>query len=404
MNIMYLTDVGFDSSNGSNHLIASMLSAFLDSGHSVYLVQSHTTGEYEDIPSELKGKENFFSDTIVRPVVAKSNFVKRYISAIHYEFLAKRRWKKKIKNIDVVLLQSHYTAVFTAMLLNKYKKKIVFNIFDIFPGEAYTNKNIKSKFVYDFFRWIQKYLYKHCSKFFTLTTDTKKTLISLGVNENKIAVIPNWFNDKAIHEVNPAENSFMKEYNMSEDTIYVQYAGSLGVSYDFDLIIDVAEHLSYRSDIVIQIVGDGLNLDRMKLLVSQEHLQNVQFIPWQPIERLSEVYSACTMQIIPLRKDVIKNSYPSKILPLMACGRVPVISVEEDSDFYSLVNGEGFGLATPSGNIDQLINSIVRIADCKDLRSAMQQNAIRYVYEHYTAKENTQKMINEFEKLQIEEK
>jgi len=399
MKIMYLTDVGFDTANGNNHLIVSMLSAFLDEGHSVYLVQSHTTGKYSDIPKELEGRANFYVDTIVRPVIAKENFIKRYLSSIRYEFIAKHKWKKHINDIDVVILQSHYTAVYSAFLLKAYHKKIVFSIFDIFPGEAYTNGNIKSKLVYDFFKFIQTYLYRKCDEFFTLTTDTRRTLISLGVEQRKIAVIPNWFNDKEIREVPYEENTFFNEFNMTAQKHYVQYAGSISVSYDFDLIVNIAEALSYREDIVFQIVGEGLKLDGMKSLAQKKNLNNIQFIPWQSIERLSEVYSACSIQIISLRKDVIRNSYPSKILPLMACGRIPVISVE-DSDFYKTINDQKIGIATPLGDKEKMIESIIYLADNPMRKSEMQRNAKKFAYENYTAKVNTQKMMEELAKFQ----
>lgn len=399
MEIMYLTDVGLDTPNSNNHLVISMLEAFLEAGHSVYLVQSHSTGTYRDIPEELLKFEKFDSDTISKPVVKRSNFVKRYLCSIKYEFDARKQWKKKIENVDIVILQSHYTAVYSAFLLKQFNKKVVFNIYDIFPGEAYTNGNIQNKFVYNFLKKIQEYLYKHCDAFFTLTEDTKKTLIELGVREKDIEIIPNWFDDTKINEVDFAHNTFVKENNLENGKHYVQYAGQLGVSYDFDLILDVAKELTCREDIVFQIVGEGLRLEHLKHRVKTEDIKNVQFIPWQPLARIAEMYSACTLQIIPLRRDVIKNSYPSKILPLMACRRIPVISVEQDTNFYREINENIVGIATPLADKDALSKSIVFLIDNSEIRSEMENNAYKYVRSKYTASINTKKMLKKFEEM-----
>ena len=400
MRIMYLTDVGFDNPNSNNHLVESMLKSFLEKGHDVYLVQSHTTGKEPDIPQDLKKYNKFKCDTIAMPIVRKSNFILRYLSAIRYEFLAKKRWIKEIKTVDIVLLQSHYTAVYSCMLLSKYNRNIVFNIYDIFPGEAYTNKNIKSKLVYDFFYHVQKYLYKYCISLFTLTPDTRTTLLGLGVDKNKIHIIPNWFNEQQIHEVKFEDNTFIMEVGMDREHKYVQYAGSLGVSYDFDLIIRIAEKMRNREDIIFQIVGNGLKYEHIINTIKDKQLNNVQVLPWQPVERLSEVYSACTMQIVPLRKDVIKNSYPSKILPLMACSRVPIVSVEKESYFYDQINSEKVGVAIPIGDIELLKKNIELIADDVDLRNEMQNNAYKFVHNNYTVEKNTCLMLEVFTEIQ----
>ena len=402
MNIMCLIDYGFDTPNGSSHLVIKMIDSFLKAGHKVYLVESHSVGVFPDIPEVLQDRENFTYDIISRPSIARGSFVKRYLSGIKYEFDAKKRWKKHIQNMDVVIHQSHYTSPFAAMLLKKYKKKVVFNIYDIFPGEAYTNGSIKSKFVYNAFCLLQRIVYKTSDRFFTLTEDTKKTLISLRVDKEKIHVIPNWFDNETIAEVAFEHNTFAEEYKMDKNKHYIQYAGSIGVAYDFDTLLDVAILLKDRKDIVFQLVGEGLFLDKVKKRIAEESIENVRLIPWQPLDRLSEVYSACTLQIVPLRNEVIRNSFPSKILPLMACSRVPVIAVEKDSFFYSDINSNCVGIATPLGDSKALADSICKLIDDNSLRHTYEANAKKYVYERYTADKNIKMMLAKFEELQKE--
>lgn len=399
MNIMYITDVGFDNPNGANRLIVSMLNEFMELGHKIYLVQSHSTGRYDDIPIELKNNKNFSYDIITKKNVPKNKFVQRYLNGIRFEFNAKKKWKSKIKNMDIVLIQSHYTAWCTVWLLRKYKVKIAFNIYDIFPGAAYTNGYIKSKFIYNCFDILQKYIYKKSDLLFTLNEDTKKTLSNLGAQISKISVIPNWFDNKKIFEISTNKNRFIKKYNLDFSKKYIQYAGTIGVSYDFELILNLAKQLSYRSDIIFQIVGEGLFLEDLKEKAKRMMLTNIQFLPWQSEEIISDVYSTATLQIVPLKKDVIKNSYPSKILPLMGCSRVPIISVEKDSFFYKEINENKVGFACPSGNINKLKEKILYLVDNPKILQEYQKNAYRYVNEKFTSVENTKKMLDEFKKI-----
>lgn len=396
MKIMYLTDVGFDTPNSNNRLVLSMLHEFLKAGHEVYLVQSHSTGTYEDVPEILKKYKNFTYDTIKKAVVRKTNFVKRYLNGLKYEYNAQKKWKKEIDSVDIVLLQSHYTAWYAAWLLRKSKSKLVFNIYDIFPGEAYTNGNIKSKFIYDCLAFCQKYLYKKCDFFFVISKDMKQTLQALGVSENKIGVVPVWFDKDNIYEIFRENNKFAYKYNLDKSKKYIQYAGSIGVAYDFNFVIDVAKELQYRKDLVFQIVGEGIKLDQAKKRVKELKLQNVIFLPWQPLEILSDVYSFCSLQIIPMMKDVIRNSYPSKILPLMGCARVPVISVEEDSLFFNEINKEKVGLTSPIGDVNKMVTNILYLIDNDNILKEYQRNAVEYVHKKFTAEINTGLMIKKF--------
>ena len=146
-------------------------------------------------------------------------------------------------------------------------------------------------------------------------------------------------------------------------------------------------------------VGEGLFLEELKKEAKSMALTNIQFLPWQSEEIISDVYSAATLQIVPLKKDVIRNSYPSKILPLMGCSRVPIISVEEDSFFYKEINEKKVGFACPSGDINKLKEKILYLIDNPEVLEEYQNNAYKYVNEKFTSIENTKKMLAEFKKI-----
>ena len=400
MNIMYINDTGFDSPNSNNHLVLSMLVHFLDEGHSVYYVGSHSVGTFDDIPLELKDKASFSFDIIHKPVIRRNQLVRRYLSAILFEIRARKQWKKKVRKTDIVIVQSHYTAFFTFKFLKKFKKKTVFNIYDIFPGSSFKASGLSSKLVYKFFYNMQQYIYKTVSCIFTLTEDTKSSLLHLGVSEQKIHIIPNWFDNNTICETD--SHSFMGKYNLVPDKKYVQYAGQIGISYDFHFIVDVADCLKDRIDIVFEFVGEGLYLEEIKDEVKKRRLNNFVFIPWQPLENLAEVYSSCTIQMVPLKEDIIFNSYPSKILPLMGCKRTAVISVEKDSFFYNEMNSKGTAICVPIDDIQAFKDAIIKLCDDDGYRHSYETRAYNYVLEHHTAYDIIDEMISIFNNLMEE--
>ena len=397
MKIMYINDTGFDTGNSNNHLVLSMLLRFLEDGNNVYYVGSHSTGSFDDIPKEFEKYDSFTYDIIQKPLVKRSNLVKRYLTAIKYERQAKKRWKRRIADIDIVVVQSHYTAYFTFKFLKKYKKKTVFNIYDIFPGTTYEASGIGSRIVYKLFLKLQRFIYKTVTCIFTLTEDTRKSLIELGVKEEKIYIVPNWFDSEKIERTK--YDNFLKEYSLNPDKKYVQYAGQIGVSYDFDFIIRVAESLKDRKDIIFEFVGDGLKLPDIQNKVKEKKLDNIVFIRWQPLEKLSEVYSSCTIQMVPLRKDIIFNSYPSKILPLMGCKRTAVISVEDNSSFYKEMNDNHVAYCVPLNDVNAFKEAIVELCDNDSLRERYETNAYHYVMNRFKANTNVDKMLTIFQNI-----
>lgn len=155
MKILYITYEGFDTPNAANQMAETMINAFLEQGHTVYLIQSHRKGVNSDIPKSLEGKENFFCETIKRKVVDKTRFVKRYLNEFKYAFQAKKKWKK-IKDADLIYVQSNPTILYTMLLLKLFKRKIpiVYSIYDVFPGHAYDIGVIKSKTVYNILKML----------------------------------------------------------------------------------------------------------------------------------------------------------------------------------------------------------------------------------------------------------
>ena len=78
MKILYITAEGFDTPNPNNQMAETMIRSFLRMGHKVHLIQSHRKGLNPDIPQSIANETNLVVDTIVRNVVDKTNFIKRY--------------------------------------------------------------------------------------------------------------------------------------------------------------------------------------------------------------------------------------------------------------------------------------------------------------------------------------
>lgn len=392
MKVLYITAEGFDTPNPNNQMAEVMINSFLESGMQVHLIQSERKKINPNIPHSLKGRKGFTCDTVKRTVVDKTNFIKRYLNDVFYAFSAMKYWLR-VKDADVIYLQSNPTIIFPMILLKIFKHlPIVYSIYDVFPGHAYDIGVIGSRFIYDVLRILQKPCYKMADAITVLSDDMKDKVVEEGSVSEKVFVVPAWYDVNTAREIPREANQFIEKYNIPQNKFYVQFAGTIGYVFNYKTVIELAKRLKYNEAIRIQIVGDG-NV-KQEFINEAENLQldNIDFYPLQPIEFVPDVYSACDICIIPLKKGVIGNGVPSKAPILMACKRMIINSVEIDSNYAKMFNQNHMGVAVDIFDYDGLANAVIDLYNCPEKRKAMAEIAYDFGKENYSSTQSIAKL------------
>lgn len=395
MKILFLTSEGFDTPNSTNHLCETLLEDMLKAGIAVHSITSHKTGKYADIPEKLLAYGHFEYSIIQRDNIDKNNFVKRYLDEIKYAFKAKKIWKKHKKEYDAVLMQSNPNSVFNAVLLKSaLKKPIVLNLYDVFPGHAKSIGVIKSSFVYEVLRKIQRVLYRKCDYIVSMSDDMKAQLIAEKVPEKKIKVINCWFDNSVFQDIPREENRFFaRNPELDKNKFYVQFAGLLGYVFDYKMFVDTAALLEKETDIEFLLIGDGTQRSVVLDEIKKRGLKNIRCYSWQPLEIIADVYSACDVGIIPLKPGVIGNGVPSKACQLMAARRVIINSVEE-SGYTKLFERNEMGINVITHKPEDVAAAILKLKNNPKLRKKLGDNAHAFSYQNYSREMNTQKFID----------
>jgi len=398
--ILYITAEGFDTPNPNNQMAEVMIRVFLHNGHSVHLIQSHRKGFNPDIPKSLENEPYLTIDTITRKVVDKTNIIKRYLNDVKYAFSARKRWKN-INDADVIYLQSNPTILYPMFLLRIFKRKvpIVYSIYDVFPGHAYDIGVIRSKLVYNVMRIMQKPCYRMATAITVLSEDMKAKVVEQGAKPDSVCVVPAWYDVSTTREIPTEENRFLKKYNLTKDKFYVQFAGTIGYVFNYKTVIELAKRLKEHTDIEIQIIGDGNIKKDFVSEVETSGLANISFYPLQPVEIVPDVYSACDVCIIPLKKGVIGNGVPSKVPILMACKRIIISSVEIESNYAKMFSKLNMGATVDIFDYDGLANTIIELKNSPEQIKIMAENAYNYGKENYSSDISTAKLMGIFEQV-----
>lgn len=269
------------------------------------------------------------------------------------------------------------------------------NIQDMFPGSTIASGKMPQKWMQRIFYFLQKKAYRIPDIIVGISEDMRLKLIEQGVPREKTEVIVNWFDDKSVKEITWEENRFVRKHCMEKDKFYVQYAGTMGFVFDYKMVIEVAKRLHPYKNIVIQMIGMGSQREEFELAVRDANLENIVFLPLEPQEMVSDVYSACSVCLIPLKHGIIGNSVPSKAGLLMQCHRPIVTSSDEDSIYVKEINDNRIGIACSDDRPDKVAEAILYLYNNPKERKEMGERGHEFGRVTYSSSYN----LNKYRKL-----
>lgn len=273
----------------------------------------------------------------------------------------------KAEDIDVVYssstppTQGMVSALVAKKLSKKHKQKVpfIYNLQDIFP-DSLVNSGMTNKgsFLWRIGRRIEDYTYSHADKIIVISESFKKNIMKKGVPSDKIIVIPNWIDLKAVKPVKKQENTLFEELGIDRSKFVVLYAGNLGEAQGADVILGAAKILSDIQDIQFVIFGGGARYQDIVSKVISESIQNVYITGLQPQERVSEVYSMGDIALITCKPGTGNAGMPSKTWSIMACNTPIIASFDTESDLADVLKKSGAGYCVKPGN-SKLLSEVI---------------------------------------------
>lgn len=299
----------------------------------------------------------------------------------------------KQKDIDAIFVISTppIQGMLAAFLKKKLHCKFVYNLQDIFPdtlvGAGLAKRN---GILWKIGRRIENYTYKHADKIIVISEDFKKNILAKGVPEDKIEIVYNWVDEKAVHPVSKEDNTLFKEFNLSKDRFTVVYAGNLGNAQNIGIILDAAPLMP---EVQFCIFGTGGLEEDIRARIEKEDLVNVHLQPLQPYERVGEVYSLGDACIVSCKEGFGGSALPSKTWTIMSCGR-PVIASFDEGELKDTIIQNNCGVFSHAGNVQEFVDSIYSLQKNPELCAEMGKNARQYIMNNLTKEVGTKKYVD----------
>ncbi len=205
----------------------------------------------------------------------------------------------------------------------------------------------KNSFLLKMAESVEKFAYSTARRVCVIADGFVDKLLAQGVRQSKIVCIPNWVDVNFIRPLPKHDNEFRRE-NGLEGKFVILYAGNIALTQGLNTVIKAATMLREYPEIAFVIVGEGKALHSLEEECRVQQADNVKLLPFQPRERLPEMYAAADVGLVVQKRQVTAFNLPSKIPLLLASGRAVVASVPADGTAArAIANSNGGVLVTP---------------------------------------------------------
>jgi len=242
---------------------------------------------------------------------------------------------------------SALTNMLPAVLIRKlYKKPTMFWVQDVWPDSVYAYGFKKTKILTTILDLCVKFMYRNIDAIAVSSKGFESKLSPYIKNDLIPYYLPNWAD--TLSKVTKPKN-----LGRSKNVTHFTFAGNIGKVQNLENIISAFCSLSgeYQQKSQLNIIGDGSNLEGLKLLASKQ--TNIVFHGRQPSKNMSSYYKASDFLIISLiDQPIFLDTVPSKMQTYIAAKK-PIFAVI-NGETADLVKDNNLGLHADPTMIDDI--------------------------------------------------
>lgn len=230
------------------------------------------------------------------------------------------------------------------------------------------------KFFMKAFRKIRNKALKSCDKVIVVGRCMGKYFVSEGIDTLKISVLPNWSDLELFDQDIPLIKADISQEVHTESVrpydkqvkekkrFRVLYAGNLGRAHPVDTIIDAARLLQDgEHDVEFVFVGHGARTDYLMKRRTELGLENIRFLPFQPVGHLREVLENGDVHLISMADDAASFLVPCKLYSAIAVARPCILVGPAQCEVAKVIHDFEAGYIVPQGAPENLARAILAL-------------------------------------------
>lgn len=221
---------------------------------------------------------------------------------------------------------------------------------------------------------IENRLIRSATRVSSITPAMCRRAASKGAREDRMLELPNWSDIRNIRP-SASDTAFRRDLGLASDQLLVMYAGAMGRKQGLELVLDAAERLLGNARFHFAMIGSGSDAEALKEAALRRGLDNMKFLPLQPVERLNEMLASGDIHLVVQKAHAADLVMPSKLTNILAAGRPVLATAEEGTALWDAVEAAGTGLVVLPEALDPFVAALEQLAANPALRQRCGINA-----------------------------
>ncbi|MGN6617834.1 MAG: WcaI family glycosyltransferase [Ilyomonas sp.] len=277
-----------------------------------------------------------------------------------------------------------------------YKKmkgaKFLYHIQDLQIDAARELKMIRSDLLIKSLLKVEKVILNNADIVSSISSGMIKKIS--GRCKKEIVLFPNWVDVRMFYPLDQ-KNLLKEEFDFGASDRVVLYSGAIGEKQGLENILDVADALRHLHDLKFVICGSGPYKERLKMMTEKMHLNNVFYLPLQPVEKLNRLLNMADVHLVLQKKDAGDLVMPSKLTTILSVGGLAIVSANPGTNLHTLVSTHEVGIVINPSHQNFLLKAIENVF--VNNYEYIKRNARRYAEEFLSVENVFPKFLSRFQ-------
>ncbi|HUS06532.1 MAG TPA: glycosyltransferase family 4 protein [Bryobacteraceae bacterium] len=241
-----------------------------------------------------------------------------------------------------------------------WRVPFVFNVQDMLPQAAVDMGALRNPVLIAALRGIERQIYR-CAAAVLVHSEGNRQMIHRfhSTLRTRIQPVYNWVDFDQFDSLMPLPSQVAA---FIEGKTVFSYGGALGLQHDISTILEAANRLRHKEDIVFVIAGDGVRRDQWSEMVRSRNLARVRVEPLMPQRQFNSLLLRSRASFLALSPMLKTPVVPGKLQTIMAAGVPALCVVNPESDAVQMVEKAGCGYCVKPGQVEELTRYIEVLA------------------------------------------
>ncbi len=282
----------------------------------------------------------------------------------YWRFLrdTRRQLATQVQPNDIVVLMTDPPMLAAAAtgVARRRGAHVVHWIQDIYPEIVTAHMGAMAAWPLYPLRVMRNTAWRSADRCVTLGEDMAASVEKERVLPGCITIVPNWAPRELQVPASPPAIAARRTAWGLADKFIIAYSGNLGRVHEFDAVVDAAEQLKARPEIVFLFIGTGARFAEVRSAAQRRGLANIRFLPPEPREQLAAALAAADAHLVTLRPSFARLVYPSKLAGVLAAGRPVLFVGPAEGEIARLLAHEQCGVAVGPAGGTRLAETVAR--------------------------------------------